>query len=248
MKNKTLLTIILAIIILGVGAVLILTYKDSILKESVKTENETKSQQLVIEDKTITDDTKPFKIDIIYPYVAGSPEFNQKVDSIINEELNNFKTNSLENDNAVKEIDPKSYAEYPRQYDFYVKYEKGQVDENIISAVLEVYSFTGGAHGATNFIPTNYSPKDNKEIKLADIFSGQEDYVKKISDFCIKNLTEQITAGAGSTEGTWIEDGAGPKEENFSVFLINQNSITFYFPQYQVAPYALGDFKVIMPK
>jgi hypothetical protein len=245
--NKKIISIIIIILALtAVFAYFFINYKNSIPN---KEENQEQTKNKIpVEDKKITDDTKPFKIDITYPYIAESSEFNQKVNSIVDEELNNFKTNSLENDNAVKKIDPESYAKYPRQYDFYVKYAKGQADENVISAVLEIYSFTGGAHGATNFIPINYSQKNNKEIKLADIFSGQEDYVKKISDFCIKNLTEQITAGAGSIEGTWIEDGAGPKEENFSIFLINQNSITFYFPQYQVAPYALGDFKVIMPK
>jgi hypothetical protein len=47
----------------------------------------------------------------------------------------------------------------------------------------------------------------------------------------------------------WLKQGAGPEEENYSVFLINpDNSITFYFGDYQVAAYAAGNFKVIYPR
>jgi hypothetical protein len=83
---------------------------------------------------------------------------------------------------------------------------------------------------------------------LADIFSGQENYLQKISDYCVAELAKQITKNAGNTDGAWIQDGAGPVAENFSKFLINKDSITFYFEQYQVAPYAWGNFEVGMPR
>jgi hypothetical protein len=244
-KNKTFLSIILGIMFFAIGAYagyLFINYKEVKQNQTVK-----------IEDKKITDSTKPFKIDIIYPYIADLPEFNQKIDELIQKNISDFKEISTENDNAVKQIDPESYAKYPRQYDLNVGYNKGEVDKNIISIVFEVYSFTGGAHGATNFFPINYDVKNKKDIKLTDLYKEQPDYLQKISDFCIKDLTKQITAGLGAgneeyLDKNWIARGAGPLAENFGTFLINENNIVFYFPQYQVASYAQGDFKVIMPR
>ena len=247
-KNKILLIVILAIIVFGAGWILILTYRDSIPIENLQTKNESASQQITVEDKKIIDNTKPFKIDITYPYIASLPEFNQKVEEIINKETESFKTIALENDQAVKETDPESYAKYPREYDLIFQYEKGLVKKDVVSIVFNISNYTGGAHGANYFISLNYNPETNKEIKLSDLFLNQPDYLQTISGYCIKDLKKQIQEITGDDGGAWIETGAGPLEENFSIFLINKDSITFYFPQYQVAAYALGSFKVTMPK
>lgn len=207
------------------------------------------SNSIKIQDKQITDNTKPFKISITYPQIAGMDDFNAKVETIINKEINDFKKYSLENDVAVKQIDPKGYAKYPREYELDISYDKGEVDDNTVSVVFNVYNFEGGAHGASYFVPLNYNVKSKTEIKLTDLFPNQPDHLQKISDFCTKDLTKQLTKVLGSLDGTYLADGAGPSAENFQFFLINpDNTITFYFPQYQVAFGAAGDFKVIYTK
>lgn len=205
-------------------------------------------QQIKIQDKTITDNTKPFVIKIVYPYITGLNDFNTKAETIVNKEISDFKTNSLANDEAVKQTDPTDYAKYPRTYELDIGYDKGEIDNNIISTIFNVYNFEGGAHGASYFITLNYNPKTKQEIKLADLFSGQKDYLQKISDYCITDLTKQLTKALGNLDGTTIQDGAGPTEDNYQFFLINKNNIVFYFPQYQVAFGAAGDFKVTMPR
>lgn len=247
MNKKFAAVLIIFGIVLILGGVSVYYYRNFVLQNSEGKQSQ-KTEEMKVEDKKITDNTKPFKIDIIYPYIDGFDEFNQKVENIVNGRINEFKTYSLENDAAVKQTDPESYAKYPRQYDLDIGYEKGEINENIVSVVFEVYSFVGGAHGATNFIPLNYDTKTKKEIKLADLFLGQPDYIQKISDYCIADLTKQVTQRMESIEGLWIQDGAGPEENNFSIFMIKKDSIVFYFEQYQIASYALGDFKVTMPR
>jgi len=245
MKKTNLFLLIILIIIIAACAVFLYSNKN------IQQNNQTaQTNEIKIEDKKITDNTKPFKIDISYPYIAGLDDFNKKVQDIINKELTDFKTNSLENDAAVKSVDPESYTKYPREYDLNIGYDKGEVDNEIISIVFNVYNFEGGAHGASYFIPLNYNPKIKQEIKLADLFPNQPNYLKTISDFCIKDLTKQLTSSGGieMTDANWIERGAGPAEENFQFFLANKNNIVFYFPQYQVAAYAAGDFKVTYPR
>lgn len=209
---------------------------------------------LTIEDKKITDNTKPFEIDITYPYIEGQDGFNNFVKNIIDSETTSFKQISLENDAAVKEIDPESYAQFPRSYSLVISYDKGRLDDNMISSVINIYNFTGGAHGASYFKAVNWDFRTNTEVKLADIFSETPDYLQKISDYCVQDLKKQMSQSGAMemSNDSWIQEGAGPKEENFSVFLLSDAyadnpTITFYFTQYQVAAYAAGDFKVTMP-
>lgn len=244
MQKKKLLTIIFVFIIIVFGVAYFVFFKTP----KIESTQNNRGQELSFQDKKIEENQKPFKINITYPEISGKENFNKLAKEIVDAEISEFKKNSVENDNAVREVDPESYAKYPREYEIIISYDKGELDENIASVVFNIYKFEGGAHGATYQVPLNYNLKENKKILLADVFSGQENYAEKISEFCIKNLERQITESQGSTDGTWIKDGAGPIAENFGTFLINKENITFYFPAYQVAPGAFGGFKVIMPK
>jgi hypothetical protein len=238
MKIKNLIALLIIIATVVVAVILFNSYHPG-----VKT---TQEGSIILQDKQITDDTKPLKISITYPQINGLDDFNQKVEQIINDALNAFKENSLANDQAVKEIDPQSYAQFPREYELNIAYAKGQVDGKIISIIFTKYSFEGGAHGATTFIPLNYNTETKQEIKLPDLFIDQPNYLQKISEFCIADLKRQMSASGAidMTDNGWINEGAGPAEENYSIFLINKDNIVFYFPQYQVAAYAAGDFQV----
>jgi len=248
MEKKKIITISLAFLIIITVGVYFFFFKN-VPNPSTVIENQNAETQInTIEDVKIVDNNNPFKIDITYPQISGQDEFNILVKNIIDKELSNFKTNSLENDQAVKETDPKTYASYPREYNLIISYDKGQIDNSTISIVINVYNFEGGAHGATYKISANYDIENKKEITLADFYSGQENYLQKISDYCIADLTKQIIEKMGDAEGTYIQEGAGPVAENFKIFLINKDNITFYFPQYQVAPYVLGEFQVIIPR
>jgi hypothetical protein len=253
MKTKYIVISIIILIILTAGGAVFLFLN--------KPQTPQTPQTIIIQDKQINDSTKPFVIKIAYPYIAGQDDFNKKSLDIINKEISDFKTNSLANDEAVKQTDPTDYAKYPRSYELDIGYDKGlpasatpkalqagEIDNDIISIVFNVYNFEGGAHGASYFVPLNYNQKTKQIIKLADLFPNDKNYLQKISDFCIKDLTKQITAKLGSTDGTWIADGASPTADNYQFFLINKNNIVFYFPQYQIAYGAAGDFKVTMPR
>ncbi|MFA6190378.1 MAG: DUF4163 domain-containing protein [Candidatus Staskawiczbacteria bacterium] len=243
-SKKTIVSFIIFVAVIIAGVFVFQSYKEN------KIENMSGLlKKITIEDKKIEDNTKPFKINVVYPQIPDAEEFNQIARDLVNKEIDNFKNNSLENDSSVAETDPENYASYPREYELNISYEKGDdLDNNIISIVFNIYSFEGGAHGASYFIPLNYNLKTKSKIALGDIFKNQPNYVQKISEFCIKDLTSQITSKLGNTEGTWIEQGAGLEEENFAVFLINKKNIVFYFPQYQVAFGAAGDFRVSMPR
>ena len=249
MKTKIIVFIVILIAVAAVGAFYLFPNNNFINK--IVPANQ--PQKMVIQEKQINDSTKPFIIKIVYPQITGLDAFNKEVQDAVDKEINDFKTNSLANDEAVKQVDPVAYAKYPREYELDISYDKGEIDNDVVSVMLNVYNFEGGAHGASYFVPINYNPKLKQNIKLADLFGvppgSQSDYLQKISDYCTKDLTKQLTKALGSLDGTSLQEGAGPSADNFQFFLINpNNTITFYFPQYQVAFGAAGDFKVTMPK
>lgn len=257
METKKITAIIIFVVVIIAGGFVLYLQRETILtgfskKQPPQTQEQNQSQSqnqaATVEDKKIRDNTSPFSIDVTYPQIPGQDSFNKKVEDIVNNELTNFKEYSLENDNAVRQTDPAGYAEYPREYTFAMDYYKGTVDENVASFVLNIEEYEGGAHGAHNLLAINYDLKNNKDIQLADLFSGQPNYLQTISDYCVSDLTKQINQKVGDVSGTWISQGAGPSLENFSIFLINKDNITFYFPEYQVAPYAAGSFQVTMPR
>jgi len=243
MNIKSFLIAIVVLVALGAGAFFVKNWAGE-----QRPENQNTAQGMLIQDKTITDNTKPLKISITYPFIQGHDDFNRKAEGVIMNELADFKKNALDNDAAVKATSPQDYAKYPREYELTISYDKGEVDENIASIVYSVYVDTGGAHPNGYYISLNYDLKNNKEIALADVFGNQPDYLQKVSAYCVTDLTKQVTERMGNTDGTWIKDGAGPTSENYSVFMVTNNSLIFYFSPYQIAPYVAGDFKVTMPR
>lgn len=246
MEAKKILSSVVILAIAGLGVWAFLNYRNSIPAKVGQLQ--TQNSEVAIEDKKITEESAPLKINITYPAISGMDAFNQKVEGIIQEELNSFKEISLENDEAVKKLDPKGYTQFPREYMLTIGYTAGEVDENMVSVVLNIENYTGGAHGASYFRSITWDAKNNREVALSELFPGQTNYLQNISTFTSAEIRKQMIERTGSVEGAWIEDGAGPKEENFSVFLVNKDSITFYFPPYQVAAYAFGDFRVTMPR
>jgi hypothetical protein len=248
---KIIFVILIMVVLVSVSVYFALNYKNkSIVFNGLKNgQKQEKINQFIIEPQKIVENESPFKIDVSYPFIQGMDSFNKNIEYIITEEIKNFKKISLENDQAIKETDPESYEQYLREYSLAIDYSTGRIDEKTISVVLEFSSFTGGAHGSNYFLSLNYSPEESKEIELSHLFE-EKDYLSKISNYCIEQLKKQIRERAEDPEGetgTWVEQGAGQKEKNFSVFLINENSLTFYFAPYQVAPWSLGKFKVEMP-
>ena len=103
----------------------------------------------------------------------------------------------------------------------------------------------GGAHDYHNITSFNYDVASKEEITLKDLFPNDPGYLKTISDFARKDLRSRYK---NTLDDAMLSPGTEPKEENFSVFTILPGSITFYFAEYQVAPYALGELKVTMPR
>lgn len=186
-------------------------------------------------EKSIVSSTKYSKIDIHYPVFSGQDTVNKRIENIVMERKNLFETNAETNwkelDAMVKNSDTK---EDVPPLDFNVSYVTASNNANYISVLLKIYSFEGGAHGYTNLVSVNYDKKQKKFISIPDI-DGYS--YESVSEICKANLKKQL---AKDLDATWIDDGAAPTADNLNIFTYDGKTLTVYFEQYQVAPYAYG--------
>jgi len=121
-------------------------------------------------------------------------------------------------------------------YDYSIEY----YSEEIISFTGLVYSYTGGAHGNTYFVSSNYwiKDEDSKLLKLSELFKKKSDYVKLLSDYIIKDLKKQNAA--------WVVNGEikSLKEDEIGPFALSPRGVQFAFAPYAVGPYSEGAFFV----
>lgn len=181
------------------------------------------------------EETSKYSITINYPkmYDAVNPDYERDFNLQMDEIFKLVKSNYEE---IVSEITDADVIPYDLYQGFYVQY----VDNDFISILFYDYQFTGGAHGLTYLTSYNYDFAKRKPRTLNDVFKG--DYLKAISDYCIKDLKEM-----GLDDDEWIQEGASPKYENYSVYNFLKDGVLITFSHYQVGPYAIGNPQVFIP-
>lgn len=197
------------------------------------------SYKLVNKDLKDENKTKNYSISVQYPEMQGyndnfvQDDFNKYVYDLVKKSVDDFK---------------KDMMDWESHVDFQSDFEIGNTifiqNENIISFRFDGYQYySGSAHPSTFFISINYSLKDKGIVSFPSLFKG--DYLKLISDICIKDLIRQKNEYApDNNDVSWINQGAGPKDENFHVFNISDTTLHITFPVYQVASYAEGPKEV----
>ena len=197
--------------------------------------------------KTFSETNKPklFEITAEYPELSGvSPaitaKFNQTAKTLAMTEVEKFRKDFL----AQTAEDLKFFKESGLGNTVEISYNITYADNEIISVWFGNYFYTGGAHPNSYSFTLNFDLKNGKELKLADLFKPESNYLKILSDYSIKKLKEHFGEDADSE---WIESGAGAEEENYDSWNITRKGITVNFDSYQVAPYVAGPQEVTIP-
>jgi hypothetical protein len=262
-KIKILLLIVLALILLA--TIFLPKNKEKDINNEEVQVVQKEDERLIIPEsyqvKTLNKKDDYLTFDVKYPvFKYVDDQFNQKIVNLLEIEIENQKKYAEENwliryetqlpGDGISKI-TKDNDKWP----FYSDFTIVQSNESFISFVLTYGGFTGGAHGYENKISFNYDLKNNKEIKLKDIFSDKFDYLKYLSDESRKELKKQFAVlseedkANSSPEAvqeyidnmiSMIEEGTLQEEDNFDIFTFTQNKIKIYFAQYQVGPYVIG--------
>lgn len=176
-------------------------------------------------------------------YTAHYPQHNQMLESI-----NRLLKQVVHNEIAMgKNTAHGAYHDWLidqsatwRPSHMHIAYEIMYADDTLVSILFTIYfDVAGTAHPSVWHCSFNYDVASQKELQLTDIAGHDSDYLKIISRECLTDLYRQVEQGVLPYSITIDESGLAPIEDNFSIFTLTPDKITFHFAQYQVAPYSL---------
>lgn len=188
--------------------------------------------------------SKMFSISAEYPVLSGGnsaidAKFNKLMEAEVMETVNLFRKDML----AMTADDLKFMKESGMNYSLDMDYVIESANDNFVSIGLYYSTFEGGAHPNHFSVAVNFDLQTGTAVTLKDLFKPDADYLKTISDLCIKKLKEKDPE---SFDGEWLGEGAGPKAENFSTWNFKKKGILITFDPYQVASYAAGPQQVLI--
>jgi len=185
-----------------------------------------------------------------YRIEAAYPQFESAVSGGLDDSINEriYDGTVIPIINAFKEeILSYDYEDENLIYFLTVDYRIVTFDNNMISLVLETYPYMGGAHGLLYYRTFNFDLGKSSMIGLEDIFMPGYDYASVMSEYCRSDLALQMQERGFDVDMDWIKEGTDPdRSSNFMNFLVTPEGLLIKFPAYQVAPYAAGDFSVII--
>lgn len=109
---------------------------------------------------------------------------------------------------------------------------------------IDIYEYTGGAHGNNYLIIQNYDLSAQGLVTEEDLF--RPDYFEPLHKLLVSALIEQTEEASTEQElkklGYSIEDIV--PNDNFSV---SAEGITYVYNPYEIAPYAMGRTHIFLP-
>lgn len=179
---------------------------------------------------------KNYTIEIMYPYVGAvqAGQVNIEISNFVDSIVSKFKEavskpDAWQGDNSLK-----------------IFYDPFEINSDFVSIRFEATEDTGGGNPQNTSYGFNYDLKKNKIILLSDLFDSSKNYIDAISGRAIQYLLK-VNKDSQFSDENWIKEGAGAKEENFTVFTFNKETVVFHFNEEKVAPYVAGRQEVIFP-
>ena len=176
---------------------------------------------------------------------TSAANFNQLVKSRVTKELGAFRKDVSALTAADLKMTPAEIGNYIE-----ISYDIAFADNDLISVNFLESTFEGGAHPNYNYFTINYDLKNNRELKLADLFKPNANYLNAVSSFATKDLQNRKDPTSGENRGLAqdiFKDGALPKAENYANWNLTRKGLMFTFAPYQVASYADGTQTVVVP-
>ena len=190
---------------------------------------------------------KLYSIDAEFPQIDGDSRFdgfNREARAMMMKDVAAFKTaETSQAGNEASELPAETQtSSLNAGYDF-----RYATDDLISLEFGEGTYSRGAAHGNSMSVVLNYDVKNGKKLTLADLFNPKSNYLKTISDYCIKELKERAKKDDSMIFADQLETGAGPHMDNYRAWAITKKGLWITFDPYQVAAYAAGPQYVLVP-
>jgi hypothetical protein len=178
-----------------------------------------------------------FSIKAQTPFFQGSEDlrvtnFNNEMTLLTQEEIAKFRDNVVQ----LQSLPGSTGSFFDQQYELL------SPPGNLVSLKFQITIYIqGAAHPGTHMRTVTYDLEAGTDIRLAQLFLPDSDYLDKIANYCIAQLgTRDIGFESSSS-------GAQPLPENYGNWNIKVDGLLITFDEYQVAAYAAGPQEVIVP-
>lgn len=189
-----------------------------------------------------------YRIDVVYPQIEGDArfdKFNKEARAMVTKNVAAFKTSETSNETDAGSEIPAETQTSTLDSDYQIRLA---ADDLISIEFTESAYSRGAAHPNSYTTVLNYDVRNGKKLALADLFNAKSNYVKVISDYCIKDLKQQAKKEKDSMlTDDMIQSGASARAENFNAWTITKQGLWITFDPYQVAAYAAGPQQVLVP-
>lgn len=129
------------------------------------------------------------------------------------------------------------------EYHYLIEATTQQGTANTLSYLATVDYYEGGAHGINQLITFNFDNTTGKLITLADVFApGYESQLKSTLLKALKSKTGLNSMNELKDAGYLYSMDMFPSEN----FILNEETITFVYNPYEIAPYALGSIELVI--
>lgn len=187
-----------------------------------------------------------FNIQAEYPQISGAdPAFNAKIAATVNGLIDKFKTEAKDDfaaRNATRPVGQASLSNPDEPFDFIAAWTPAQFGPRYASFMVDIYYFSGGAHGTDQVFAFNYDLQNQKEITISD-FMGSPANLDKLAKLSRDQVISQLQANglqANDSLTQMTNDGTKAVPDNYRNFNFGYGKFTVYFEQYQVAPGSAG--------
>ena len=146
-----------------------------------------------------------------------------------------------------REVETLSADENPGSWYYYTEYRSNDIffnESKIISYTNKLETYTGGAHGAHSYLNHVIDLNTGEWITEDAIFV--EGYTEPITKILIEKITELNQVDDPSKLNEIGYFGIEEIQPNGNI-LVNNEGITYTFNEYEIAAYAIGATKVLLP-
>ena len=119
-------------------------------------------------------------------------------------------------------------------------YFSGQY-KNLVSYMVEYFSFQGGAHGINTMTPVVFDKKTGRIVPEEEFFA--DGYRAPVATLIRAHLPEALENDDETLSEIFEPDLVGPN----GMYEVTKEGVTWYYQPYDIAPYYLGVISVSVP-
>lgn len=129
--------------------------------------------------------------------------------------------------------------------------ERSFVSDEVLSAMVSVSAYTGGAHGTPLFLPLTYDLRTGQPLTPADLFEPGTPWADTLAAWTERTVLARLATAQGLTReqarADFFAAGLDRIRAGDVAVTMGRDSLRVWVPPYQLSSYASGSFDVGVP-